>query len=529
MILQCEQCNTKFRLDDAKIKEGGVKVRCSKCKHVFVVQKEAPQEETDFDSFLDGLGSAAPAPAAESSAAEAEERTPVQPADFEEQQKPEIFAEYGETSISATEGGGAETTTDAEAEPKPAEEGFNFDDFAFSEEPLPEPPTAAVTQKPLTAESGFDMDLFAFDNEEMAKKEEPEAGPMEDFSFDSFAMEEESSAAVSADVESVPALSDSDAFSFPEDEDISRVEESKAGEAAPVDFGGFDFDEVTTGGTLAEEKTDAFSFPEDEDIPKAESKTGEAEAVDFGGFDFDEVTTGVTPAEEKPSMEPVVEAPSAHAVPQPEKAPSVTPPAEFAATEEELPPLSIPSRRKGNSIFSVAVIAVSVLVLLVLAGAGFFFLKDGAETLNKLGLASIAKWFGMQAAEEGSITIKNPVGSFVVNKEGGGELFVINGEAVNSFKKPRATIHVKALLYGKNGAVLAQKSAYCGNKLSKEQLATMPMAKIEAAMNNQFGDSLSNLGVQPGKSIPFVLVFANVPKDVVEFSVEVAGSTVASQ
>jgi predicted Zn finger-like uncharacterized protein len=479
MILQCEQCNTKFRLDDAKIKEGGVKVRCSKCKHVFVVEREAPQEETEFDSILDGLGSTAPAPATDSSAAEAEERSPVLPADFEEQQKTEIFADYGETSISGTEGAFAEPSIDAEAKPKSAEEdGFNFDDFAFSEEPLPKPLAAAVTKKPLDGESDFDMDFFTFDKEEMEKKEEPEAESKETFSFDSFTMEEESSDVISTDVESVPTLSESDAFSFPADEDIPRAEESKAGEAEPVDFGSFDFDEVTTGDTLTEEKS---------------------------------------------SMEPVGEVPSARIAPQPKEAPSFAPHA-----EEELPPFSIASRRKGNSIFSVAVIAVSVLVLLVLTGAGFFFLKDGADALNKLGLVSMAKWFGMQTAEEGSITIKNPVGSYIVNKEGG-ELFVINGEAVNSFKKPRATIHVKALLFGKNGAVLAQKSAYCGNQLSKEQLATTPMTKIEAAMNNQFGDSLSNLGVQPGKSIPFVLVFANVPKDVVEFSVEVAGSTVASQ
>jgi len=484
MILQCEQCNTKFRLDDAKIKEGGVKVRCSKCKHVFVVEREASQGETEFDSILDSLGAIAPAPATDSSAAEAEERSPLLPADFEEQQKTEIFADYGETSISATEEAFAETTIDAEAKPKSAEEdGFNFDDFAFSEEPIPKPPAAAVTQKPLDGESDFDMDFFTFDKEEMEKKEEPEAESKETFSFDSFTMEEESSDVVATDVKSVTTLPKPDAFSFPADEDIPRAEGSKDGEAEPVDFGSFDFDEVTTGDTLAEEKS---------------------------------------------SMEPVGEVPSARVAPLPKEASSFAPHAEITAMEEELPPFSIASRRKGNSIFSVAVIAVSVLVLLVLAGAGFFFRKDGAEALNKLGLVSMAKWVGMQAAEEGSITIKNPVGSYIVNKEGG-ELFVINGEAVNSFKKPRATIHVKALLFGKNGAVLAQKSAYCGNQLSKEQLATTPMAKIEAAMNNQFGDSLSNLGVQPGKSIPFVLVFANVPKDVVEFSVEVAGSTVASQ
>jgi hypothetical protein len=55
------------------------------------------------------------------------------------------------------------------------------------------------------------------------------------------------------------------------------------------------------------------------------------------------------------------------------------------------------------------------------------------------------------------------------------------------------------------------------------------MAKIEGAMGNQFGDSLANLGVQPGKEIPFVIVFSGVPKEAAEFGVEVVSSTVASQ
>lgn len=74
-----------------------------------------------------------------------------------------------------------------------------------------------------------------------------------------------------------------------------------------------------------------------------------------------------------------------------------------------------------------------------------------------------------------------------------------------------------------------QKTAYCGNNLSKEQLESLPLEKLEAAMNNQFGDSLSNLGIEPGKEIPFVLIFTKIPQDVSEFAVEVTGSTVAGQ
>jgi len=48
-------------------------------------------------------------------------------------------------------------------------------------------------------------------------------------------------------------------------------------------------------------------------------------------------------------------------------------------------------------------------------------------------------------------------------------------------------------------------------------------------MNNQFGDSLSNLAVQPGKGIPFVIVLASVPKEIAEFGVEVVGSTVSTE
>lgn len=40
MIIQCPKCLTKFKLDDSKVKDEGTKVRCAKCKEVFVVTKE---------------------------------------------------------------------------------------------------------------------------------------------------------------------------------------------------------------------------------------------------------------------------------------------------------------------------------------------------------------------------------------------------------------------------------------------------------------------------------------------------------
>ena len=45
MIVQCENCNTKFNLDDSKSSPEGTWVRCGNCQHVFQVAPEKPPEE----------------------------------------------------------------------------------------------------------------------------------------------------------------------------------------------------------------------------------------------------------------------------------------------------------------------------------------------------------------------------------------------------------------------------------------------------------------------------------------------------
>jgi len=64
--------------------------------------------------------------------------------------------------------------------------------------------------------------------------------------------------------------------------------------------------------------------------------------------------------------------------------------------------------------------------------------------------------------------------------------------------------------------------------LTKEQLVTLPADKIEAAMANQFGDSLANMEVAVGKAIPFVIVISKPPAEAKDYGVEPAGSTVAT-
>ena len=45
MIVTCERCNTRFQLADVRVPEGGARVRCSRCKHAFLVLPQGASAE----------------------------------------------------------------------------------------------------------------------------------------------------------------------------------------------------------------------------------------------------------------------------------------------------------------------------------------------------------------------------------------------------------------------------------------------------------------------------------------------------
>lgn len=52
MIVTCERCATQFQLDDARIPPGGVRVRCSRCRHAFEI--ELPSLDASLGDALPG-------------------------------------------------------------------------------------------------------------------------------------------------------------------------------------------------------------------------------------------------------------------------------------------------------------------------------------------------------------------------------------------------------------------------------------------------------------------------------------------
>ena len=496
MIIKCEKCLTKFRLDDARVTEKGVKVRCTKCKHVFAVRREQPVSEAqetavapELIAVAASLAVSAPAPS-DSQQPEAEQAAELS---FEssvfQNEISDTPLEFGDLSYAAAE------SAPASSEPEP-----ETDEFSFAVEEKSS--TVAAEQETVTtpAES-IDFGSIDFGSSQ----------PESDFT---------------AEVAEPPAEAPS-----------IRSETDKL--LTPVPQQGLDFSDDDMFGSVAapkvEEIDDAISFDFDTDsfaesidtgIPDAGNKDAAAPAVgtitetpfSLGDIDFgDELTSvavhQVNPEDLKPSQE-ILFAPLAEAQEKPaeeQEAPPVFP-GTAAESQYELPPLPIASRRKQSPLFGGV---IAVVALIVVATLGYF------------GFSAFAPEKAKSPEETGKISIVGVKAGYVESKTVG-TLLVISGEARNDFSKPRAALQVKGMVYGAAGQVLVSKEAYCGNRLTNEQLATFPLERIEATMANQFGDSLDNMEVAPGKAVQFTIVIPSPPPEAKDFGVEVIGFTVAA-
>jgi predicted Zn finger-like uncharacterized protein len=174
---------------------------------------------------------------------------------------------------------------------------------------------------------------------------------------------------------------------------------------------------------------------------------------------------------------------------------------------------------------------LSLLFLGALAAGGYFVWKSGSVDLaGLLDVSRIQTLLDQDATEipDGQILTRGLNGYFLQNRKAG-RLFVIQGEAVNDYREPRSAIAVKGVIFDGKGAPLLQQTVFCGNPIETPELTSASFDRILERMNNQFGDSLSNLNVPAGKAIPFTIVFRNLPAELSEFSVEVVDSKSASR
>jgi predicted Zn finger-like uncharacterized protein len=454
MVIECTECRTRFRMADDKLKPGGTRVRCTKCKHIFTVHPPTETEEMSF-AAEEPEGAAFSPEKQEAATGEDFSFAPEATAYAASRQQEDPFSIDSPEADFSFDSDGAAAADDTFSLGGDTGEAAG-ESFGFGE--------GHETDLDLGGDTAAPPLSFAFDDED------PDGGPS---TVDSSAFAEDRS--------SDGAAADGGSFDFSLEDSRELPWQGDQAGAAPRDEGEehYDFSSMTFGGDDSEPPEPPPSRP----APPFPPPRGEGFAAPPSTSRFDEAT-----ADEPFNEEP------------------------FS---------SVPVRR--SSPWAVLLL---LLLLLVGGGAGYFYWADGLLDLDR-----IMARFGGQPAQTlapGQVRLTDLHGAFVENTQLG-PIFVIRGKTVNDFQETRSAIAVKGVLYNDGGKPLLQQTVFAGNPLDDTALRSLPFEKIEEHMNNQFGDSLSNLNIAPGKAIPFTIVFKNLPTDLAEFTVEVVDSKPVSR
>jgi predicted Zn finger-like uncharacterized protein len=501
MVIQCSSCNTRFKISDDKMKNGAVKVRCSKCKEVFTVQ-----------------------PAEEEQAPAVEEEVTTAPAATDAPSPSLDDVDWGSLNSSSTENETSINTDQPDSD-------ISSSDFSFGDE----------------QETVAD-DKFAFGDEE------PSAGVSDEFSFgdDEAGTESESDGFSSGE---------DDAFSFADDDSNSQEETAEGedfsfGESKEPTADDFGFDDP-----IGEGAQDEFSF-DDTPAPTTDaaddfdwdgSSAEDTEVEDEFGFgesagnDDNLDFSGLEMAPEESSPLEIEEEPQKPASPPPEKESrptSVKGPQKSGAKGRT----SRKKKKTKRSSGPLGKIITFLLLLTLLIGGGLYGLKQmgfwsgnieelqtvdyvtAAKTAWEKAMVQVNKLAGneVKTVPVGTIAVTEMAGKYIQN-EHAGMLFVIEGKIRNDYNSRRSATVVKGILYDEAGSVVQQKKAYCGNPIDDNTLRTATIEELQTISSNVFGDKFANDDVAPGASVPFAIVFSDLPENLSKFNVEVAESAAGSK
>ncbi len=496
MIIQCPECRTRFRFPDERMKPTGVKVKCARCMHPFLALSPAQQVSSPTEP-KDIPRATAPPPLSQTSSVPPE--TPAAASG-----KDPLSASAPPAEVSTRE---AHTAHDsAEDEDSPSEFSSHTPEDVFSAElESSETRGAGTFNAEDPSKEGGEDDNFSFGDD---------AGPGEDFSFDDAGFEahnEEFSFEQTSEEDLDGTFAGADESDTAGDFDFD--EDSRNG----VDPFAFDgpkstvFDEFEVEGNAALDSS--FDLEDDADFTSNAGRSApslDEEAGDdlgFGRIDFSEPSSSVprtAPAPTIASKEPALSDAETEYPAEPKVRPAAAKPA------------------KKRSAMGGLLGLVLVFLLLLVGLAGYVVWQGGPQEmiriLDRAGVQSTAA-----PAPAGQIRLSDLRSFFVQNAETG-QLFVITGQAINDFNEARSAIAIKGVLYNAQGESLMQQTVFAGNPLADDDLRQLPFSVLEERMNNQFGQSLSNLNVVPGRSIPFTIVFKDLPGNLAEFTVEITDS-----
>ncbi len=119
------------------------------------------------------------------------------------------------------------------------------------------------------------------------------------------------------------------------------------------------------------------------------------------------------------------------------------------------------------------------------------------------------------------------INGYWMDSQKAGKLFVIKGSVVNRYPDKRSFIRIRSNILDSKGTVVKSKIVYAGNPISDKELISLSVEEIDNRLRDKLGKSKMNTNILPNSSVPFMVVFSNLPKDLSQFEVEAISSSAA--
>jgi predicted Zn finger-like uncharacterized protein len=180
---------------------------------------------------------------------------------------------------------------------------------------------------------------------------------------------------------------------------------------------------------------------------------------------------------------------------------------------------------------SFAMLLLALLAFGIPRSLGIYvpFLSDAdLPVLSELEIPGLGKVFEPVSDDPEGILKIAPLAESVtaefVEHPALGRLCVVRGQLKNNYDHPRNYLQVTSKLLNQSREVAKTATVFAGNVLSTQELSALDLGAINARLKNRNGTANQNVGVKPGKAVPFMVVFNALPANLEEYSVEAAGS-----
>ncbi|MDY0221177.1 MAG: DUF3426 domain-containing protein [Desulfobacterium sp.] len=527
MVITCEKCSTRFNLDESLLRKEGSKVRCCRCRHVFTAfpsttpvllddmprqeksSKESPdkiQEKIDPDFFME------PGPGAFSLDNELDNELDLgfsfDPDDLTLDDDLELDQNHlldigPETSESSqgiktdgySHGTGLEFDDDMDFENQLELELEEYGELDLSTPDLTSLDSDSDMDfhldmnldQDLDSDLNLDLDTAEPGMDLLVNGIQEEAGhgiePGDDDTQDDLNLEFE--------LEMEPDGLDK----FPSDPGTEELEQDEEINLA-------EFHEVLEAGDSDLKVENPEEFPLDDSL--------ESPAPDeIDDHEFSNRDRGMQSADpdkgEKPQLLPVLEE---------EDETTIAPPhLDYGINE--------PFKRPIKARKSITIILLLAILTLVAYSACIFY---GVKIpyISTVKVPYLSNFLAPEPPAPEPVNLapdKQSVNGRFVTNTTAGTLFVITGKVTNTSNVTLSKIKVKGTLITRDKVKAKTKIVPCGNLIPEDQLKNGEMSQINLLLAGETGNNSSNDNIQPGQSIPFMIVFSDLPENLENFTV----------